>query len=892
VHAIRSRVSGLVASGQVREAYELVRDLGGSITLPTAAASNLCRELSLRGHWIEALELATELEARAPTPFATERTASLRATTALLRDGAIPPLARLAPMATPLRHRVLHVVGGHDAEEGQPGRVALSLEELHLERRAGLEPTVVTEMGFGAAAGYTTDQVGGIAHRRLPGSRRDPVGLASWFAAHTTKLANVVQQVRPAVLVSHGDLLTMLAASTVARHYGLLVVLDERLPPEPDWAPVPEEWKARGGVARLEAEADAVIGAGHLSGSSVDAHEVAGVLPVGTSELATLRALPGDLERLRHEWESHPPRDLESVVLRPRRQSPDEILESGWAMAKMEPVRLLHPVPWRELCRGNRSDRFTLHGWGFMDPWLADYAESSDPRRLSWCLDLAVSWCREFNEPHHTDEEAMAWYDMSLALRAPKLAYLLQEALRQQVDDDELAVLHAGVVRHQQELFRPSAFAGHNNHGFYTAVGQLSMSRRLSPLPAMHLLQAQGRARLDTVVRTQFAADGGHREHSPDYHRMLLDGFCAAVDDGLIDKPELAERLARAQDVMGWFVQPDRTLVQIGDSPQRGVAVGWPSTRSAHTAFIASRGQRGTPDTRTMLVLPESGYGFVRCPQPTGREDHERACYLSLMAGFHSRAHKHADDLSVTWFDAGQEVLVDAGRFGFLDLLPKDSPQRLEGFFYSRPERQYVESTRAHCTVEADGRDHDRRDRTPYGSALIDGWRTDDRHVLVGAVDHGHWTHVRRVVVQPGRWLWVRDEVDTSDGDEHDFAVWWQLASAWEVTSRTETRIGFRSTSDESKLWVTSVDAATIDGPVSGAEEPLRGWRSRVDQELTPCWSLALRARARRRVFDTLFTLGDRPLDALPEHPPTWDRPVSRDARRAPSPPAWSRTGS
>ena len=240
------------------------------------------------------------------------------------------------------------------------------------------------------------------------------------------------------------------------------------------------------------------------------------------------------------------------------------------------------------------------------------------------------------------------------------------------------------------------------------------MARRLPGLAGMPFLIEQGRARLDGVVRTQFAADGGHREHSADYHRMLLDSFVAAVEDGLVDQPDLTSRLSKAQDVMGWFIQPDRSIVQIGDTTARGMSYGWPSTRSPHTAFISSSGELGEPDDRAMLLLPESGYAFVRSPQPRSTDDQLDSCYVSFIGAFHSRAHKHADDLSITWFDAGQEILIDPGKFGYHDLLPKDSPQRLDGFFYGRPERQYVEATRR----PLHGRGRRQGPRTPSSNTL------------------------------------------------------------------------------------------------------------------------------------------------------------------------------
>jgi hypothetical protein len=269
----------------------------------------------------------------------------------------------------------------------------------------------------------------------------------------------------------------------------------------------------------------------------------------------------------------------------------------------------------------------------------------------------------------------------------------------------------------------------------------------------------------------------------------------------------------------------------------------------------------------TLTVLRHSGYAVVRSPQPAGRDDHLTAAYLTFMGAFHSRAHKHADDLSVTWFDAGQELLIDSGRFGYLNPLPPDSPQRMEGFFYDRPERQYVESTRAHNTVEVDGRDHERRNRRPYGCAITSASQRDQHYRLIGKVDHGHWTHHRRILLKPGSWLWVTDNVVSNDGQAHDFRVWWNLPEALGAPSR-EAGLIFGLAGSSRMLWVQTYSTNALTAPVRGQLEPLRGWRSRIDLQFTPVWSFSCEApRRRRHKFETLLTIGSSAPDELPSHP-------------------------
>src|SRR5699024_7670644 len=111
------------------------------------------------------------------------------------------------------------------------------------------------------------------------------------------------------------------------------------------------------------------------------------------------------------------------------------------------------------------------------------------------------------------------------------------------------------------------------------------------------------------------------------------------------------------------------------------------------TLFILSEGRSGTPPSAEMKVFSDGGYAFVRSPRPQSPGDIGKSGYLALSAAFHSRAHKHADDLNLVWYDKGQQILTDSGRYGYGELLPPDSPLRKEGFYYASAERQYFEGT-------------------------------------------------------------------------------------------------------------------------------------------------------------------------------------------------------
>jgi hypothetical protein len=897
-------VAPLLDAHQAVPLFELVSALEAGPALDRRAATRLYATLREQGYLRRAAVAASWLEAD-PAAETNRRADVVEGELRVLRGEARPEVPRIAALDKELG-RVLHVVGTSlpDVESSYTRRTHAAVLR---ERELGLEPAVVTQMGVGEPDGYRVDEIDGVRYHRVPGPGRSSLPLDEWFELHVVRLAAVVRKVRPAALVAASDFLNGMAAQAVSEAYGIPFVYDVRGFWEDSWMerrretygwPDDDLLASRWGLPdtvllRREREAELVRSAAGVYAATaalgsravalgadaevvtdlaVDGHllvrvlERLGVVDRGSESIALLESShpsAADVRRLLGDRERRP---LERTAVTGVKGSSRALRERGWVLGSLPAVDLSLPMDWPTLCPNHRSQNFHLHAWDFMVPFLNEYATSGARELLTWCLERAVSWCETFTTGD--DRGTMAWYDMALALRSPRLAYLLHEAVHIGADDVTLETLARGVVRHQREIFAPRSFTPRTNHGFYTAVGQLSFARRLQPLPGMDAVMRQGESRLQQVAARQFAADGGHLEQAPDYHRMLLESFLDAVDDGLVHDPEVVRRLERAGEVMGWFLRPDGTVVQIGDSPATLVPAEARVAQSPHTAFLASRGARGEPNPERLLVLPESGYAIVRAPQPQGTSDHLDASYLTLMAAFHSRTHKHADDLSITWFDGGTELLIDPGRYGYLDQLPADSPQREEGFFYARPERQYVERTRSHNTVEVDGRDHNRRYRRPYGSALVSAQEREDHFQVVGRVDHGHWTHERRVVLAPGRWLLVIDAVEASDDAEHDIRVWWNLPEALSDPERGDGVVSFQLPTGDDRIWVETLDGAGIVTPVCGATDPLRGWRSTVDYSFTPAWSMATEMLGvRAHTFVTLLSLGPAAHGGVPPHP-------------------------
>ncbi|MDT0212629.1 heparinase II/III family protein [Rothia sp. ARF10] len=520
------------------------------------------------------------------------------------------------------------------------------------------------------------------------------------------------------------------------------------------------------------------------------------------------------------------------------RQSAQSVLDDGWRFASFEPVPVATIEDWARYGREHRSWGFHLHAWEFMDPFLRAYDETGERRWLDEAVRIALSWVA-IHRGADDENDPMAWYDMSQSLRLPRLLALALRAARVPDLRDDAVVLAEAVAWHLDELHEDRAFNPNNNHGFYTAVSQVHAAKYAWMFPDASATDTEGRVRLAQMAVSQFAEDGVHLEHSPDYHRMLLASFELAVKDGLIEDPEVKGRVERAARVLGWMVQPDGALVQFGDSPETKMVRPDAGSIDPQTEFILSDGSRGERPTEELAVYPAGGYAFVRSPQPTGPGTLRDSGYLAFSAAFHSRAHKHADDLNVVWFDRGQQILTDGGRFGYGDLLPPDSPLRSQGFYYAAPERQYVEGTMAHNTLMMDGRNQERRTRAPYGSGLLDCSAEDGVFDLSGRVHHADYIHRRRVVYRPGEELLVKDSVFSQSPEPREGTLWFNISGHFELESAVdEGDVVLVATQDGVTTRLVVTGPGRMLEPVRGQTEPLRGWRSRQDRSMEPTWSL------------------------------------------------------
>lgn len=543
----------------------------------------------------------------------------------------------------------------------------------------------------------------------------------------------------------------------------------------------------------------------------------------------------------------------------------DVIIKNGWER-KNYPVVQLDNIPWAFSDQQLRSWNFHIHCWDMLDNLFKAYSETNEISYLQSALSVVFNWIEKHSNMSQ-ELSPFAWYDMSVGLRAYRLAYLYDAATRiNLISDDEAQILWKSLEQHQAHLADDANIVFHNNHGFYQVAGQLAMGRRFADRsPLMAQAYEQGKQRLAVMLQTQFSTDGIHREHSPDYHRMVYDTLKSMIDFGLVTDPETIDFAKRIEEALSWFVLPNQHIANFGDSDYRLLsrkpAEAQRKWQTAAMQYVVSKGEVGELPKNVLQIFPEGGYSVVRKPSKSAPEDFSKFSYLAQTAAFHSRTHKHADDLSFIWSEFGNDILVDAGRYGYLGKAEQGSDLWLDGHWYSDPNRVYCESTRAHNTLEFDNKNYPRKGVKPYGSALS-RWTRDASGVFAVETECKHFKSIRRVrvlVFMPGNWLLVMDWFKDNENNPHDVKQWFHLSPSLQLLMDRENYMVSVPSSPQPLRIVSLLPEPIPSRPHIGEEKPLmQGWWSSKERDIVPNYSFCYDlSQVETGVFATLFSFSN-----------------------------------
>jgi glycosyltransferase involved in cell wall biosynthesis len=122
---------------------------------------------------------------------------------------------------------VLHVVG-RSMPSTQSGYTLRTHYTAIAQRQAGLQVSVVSQMGEVDMASQELDVIDDIAYYTLPGKAKNTVPWDEWLTANIRQLQSLVSEIRPSVLHAHSDFFNAISAQAVGDYFGIPVVYESR----------------------------------------------------------------------------------------------------------------------------------------------------------------------------------------------------------------------------------------------------------------------------------------------------------------------------------------------------------------------------------------------------------------------------------------------------------------------------------------------------------------------------------------------------------------------------------------------------------------------------------------------------------------------------------------
>ena len=495
-------------------------------------------------------------------------------------------------------------------------------------------------------------------------------------------------------------------------------------------------------------------------------------------------------------------------------------LRNGWQSGGGFRLPLDEVPNWSLYIEHSRNVRYKVHSWVMLDSLLVVDSLTEGQEYLKLAVEIADDWINHFVISSEKDD--FAWYDMAVGQRATKLSYMLRRLIQIHAPANQIFRFILASEIHFSELLEEGRIAIHSNHGLFQMAGLLSLCHNLTWMSKSNGGLQFAERILEKMLNEHFAVDGLHLEHSPDYHLYMVNHLQSLKDSGWLSHKldTVLVILNSIVDAADWMCTPNHYVIPIGDTANNVLM----TKRWQGYKGILNIGHKIFPIGGLLINNSKQGDHFSQ---------------LVFSAQFHSRQHKHADDLNVLYNLKGQPLLVDPGTYVYQ---------------YDHPHRMYCESTRGHNTVEIDGFNYSRFGQDGFGSAvnLVD--KAENCIIAEGRVNHKRLIRStipnneikssdalpvdidqRRIVIErPGCFLAVVDILNSES--VHNYTPWYHLHPDLVVRTDTPTRMGVydQNGNRHCQIQCYDGDANSIQClETRGQIEPrLQGWYSRNGREL------------------------------------------------------------
>lgn len=349
-----------------------------------------------------------------------------------------------------------------------------------------------------------------------------------------------------------------------------------------------------------------------------------------------------------------------------RKEIVKNIIENKKLIVKhgFDPIDISEGIDWNyQHSHNTRTYSVYLHAIEYVGYLVLAGKEYNDKNYYDVAKKIIISWEKQDSEEsieHSWNEHAVSYRLTNLILFQDTVSddYKLENHFF-----DELLIKHCAFLADDNN-YKP------NNHGILMDESLFKASFYMTDEIYQKLYKSIALNRVKLALYRDFSRKGLHSENSPEYHRMMmivLNRFNELINaKGETLTNDVNHKLKKAKKLLRIMLKPDSTYPMVGDTSYRVEK----NLKKDFSDYIDYEGG---------LVIFQN----------ENTENSILSDYLYFKCGYLSKTHKHFDDLSLNLMLEGNDIFVDAGKYGYSK---KD------------PIRQYILSPEAHTVPLIEGK--------------------------------------------------------------------------------------------------------------------------------------------------------------------------------------------
>lgn len=304
----------------------------------------------------------------------------------------------------------------------------------------------------------------------------------------------------------------------------------------------------------------------------------------------------------------------------------------------LDSVPINTSINWDYIHGKNKSTyQVYLHSLNFIQDFIYVANHDKKPSLHKLAKEIVLDWYKNTR----TNKKNGAWHEHSVSARIINIIDFQLSAEDHKIDSETFQKI---IKQHCGYLYLDSKYK-YNNHGLMMDNALIYASRFIENETLKNRYISKALLRVKLSLRRDVSSNFLHTENSPEYHKLYL-----AIMDDILETckllninlgAEYESIIHNAKVISNVIVKPNMEFPMLGD-----------------TGRISLKSEKIYED----FVDNDAGLAIF---QNKNLKKDSNSTFFTFTCGYKSKTHKHNDDLSVTYFLNGHDLLVDSGKYGY-----------------------------------------------------------------------------------------------------------------------------------------------------------------------------------------------------------------------------------